>query len=153
MMNRLFLLDTAAGTFNKKEKILYFLLLLFFFALYMPGIDLLYNVCMWLLFVYSFFFNTAAEKWELLKKRRGIILIMVFFLLNCLSALLSDNMKEGISWVGIRISFLIFPLAIGSIFINRLLKERILYGFVVATCCAATLCLLHAVTLAVRRKY
>ena len=149
MTKRLLLEDPAAAIFNRKEKNLYFLLVFFFFALYMPGINWLYNVGMWVLFVYSFFYNTPAEKLALLKKRKAVVLLMAFFLLNCISALLSENVKEGISWVGIRISFLVFPLAIGSIFIGRLLKERILYGFVFATCAAGVLCLAYAVKRAV----
>jgi O-antigen ligase len=145
MIKKLFLTDTTTAIFNKKERVLYFFLFAFFFALYMPGITWLYNVCMWLIFVYSFFFNTPAEKWELLKKRSPIILIMVFFLLNCLSALFSENVKEGISWAGIRISLLAFPLSLGSIFISQLLKERILFAFVVATCSAGALCLVYAI--------
>ena len=145
MIRTLFLADAGAGIFNRKEKILYFFFLFFFFALYMPGADWLYNVGMWMLFVYSFFFNRVTEKWAILRKRRAMLLLLVFFLLNCASALLSDDIKEGISWVGIRISFLIFPVAIGSIFIGRLLKERILWGFVIATCTAAALCIIYAV--------
>jgi len=115
----------------------------------MPGINWLYNVAMWALFVYSFFYNTVTEKLALLKQRRAVLLLIAFFLLNCVSALLSENIKEGISWVGIRISFLIFPVAIGSIYFGRLLKERILYGYVFATCTAAVLCLVYAVKRAV----
>jgi len=74
-----------------------------------------------------------------------MLLLILFFLYNCASAVLSENTKEGISWVGIRIGFIVFPLAIGSIFIKRLLKERILFGFVVATTCAGAVCLCHAV--------
>lgn len=144
-MNKLLLADPAAALFTRKEKALYLLLVLFFFALYMPGIDWLYNVCMWALFVFSFFFNTLANKWNLLKNRKAILLMIVFFLLNCASALFSDNLTEGISWVGIRISFLAFTVAIGSIYITRELKERVLYGFVVATCAAAALCLVHGI--------
>lgn len=148
IMKTLFLSDAMAAAFTKKERTFYFLLLFFFFALYMPGVDWLYNVGMWLIFVGSFFYNTPREKWEILKKRKAVLLLIVFFLLNFASGLLSHNSKEGISWIGIRISFLVFPVAIGSVFISQLLKERILLAFVVATCCAATLCIVHASILA-----
>ncbi|MEP6746300.1 MAG: O-antigen ligase family protein [Bacteroidota bacterium] len=151
MNGTIFLADTQAEIFEKKEKVLYFIFLLFFFALYMPGIDWLYNAGMWLIFVYSFFFNSLNEKWKLLKKREAILFIILFFLLNCTSALLSNNIKEGISWAGIRISIFIFPLALGTIYISQLLKERILLGYVVATCIAASCCLLHGIIRAVAR--
>ena len=148
-MKKLFLVDTAAVDFTKKEKAFYFIMLFFFFALYMPGVTWLYNVGMWMIFVGSFFYNTLQEKWDILKKRKAVLLLIAFFLLNCASGLLSENIQEGISWIGFRISFLIFPFAIGSIFISQLLKERLLLGFVIATCAAATLCIVHAAILAV----
>src|SRR4051794_2909195 len=108
MKEALFLQDAPAASFSKKDKTLYFLCLLFCFAVYAPGIDWLYNVCMWLLFGYSFVLNTPTEKWRLLKTRPSMLAIILFFLLNCCSAVLSDNLKEGISWVGIRLSLLVF---------------------------------------------
>ncbi|MEO5683247.1 MAG: O-antigen ligase family protein [Chitinophagaceae bacterium] len=143
-MKKLLLYDSAAGTFTRREKNLYFLLLFFFFAMYMPGISWLYNAAMWMIFVYSFFFNMMAEKWAMLRKRKEILFMILFFFLNCAGALLSENVKEGISWVGIRVSLFVFPVALGSIYLKQLVKERALYGLVIATCCAAAFCLIHA---------
>ncbi len=137
-MNTLLLRDFSAQVLTSKEKILYFLLLFFFFALYMPGISWLYNVAMWFFFVYSFFFNTLTEKWALLKRRQEIMLIISFFLLNLISALLSFNQKEGIAFAGFRIALLVIPLAIGTLYIKPILKDRIIFAFAVATTCAAT---------------
>lgn len=133
----LFLRDAEALLLDKKEKIFYFLLLLFVFSLYTPGITWMYNVCMWLFFVYSFFFNSLAQKWVVLKKRKEIMIIILFFLLNLLSAFLSTNKKEGISFTGIRLSLLAIPLAIGTVYIKNLLKHRLIFGFAVATTVAA----------------
>lgn len=72
-MKILFLQDTSALQLDKKEWILFFLLLIFFFSLYMPGITLLYNVSMYF-FCVQLFFNSIAEKW-LLKKKKELILI------------------------------------------------------------------------------
>jgi len=141
MLKGLFLRDTITPGFDKKEKTLYFLLLFFFIALYIPGITWLYNVAMWLFFVYSFFFNSISQKWQLLKQRKEILLMMTFLLLNAISALLSNNQHEGISFLGIRISLFVIPLALGSIYIKALLKERLIAGFAMVTSCAATGCL------------
>lgn len=73
-----------------------------------------------------------------------MLLLILFFLLNVASGLLSLNVKSGVAWIGIRISFIVFPLAIGSILIGKLLKERLLFGFVIATVCAALLCIGYA---------
>ena len=144
-MKSLFLLDKSALVLNKKERILYFLLIIFFFSLYIPGMPWLYNFFIWLFFVYSFFFNSISEKWMLLRKRKEIIIMILFFLLNCLSALLSENRKEGISLIGIRISLFIVPVAIGTLYIKNILKERLVFGFAVATTCATFFSLLWAI--------
>ena len=136
-MKTLFLKDINALIFDKKEKLLYFVLLLFFFSLYAPGISWLYNVCMYIFFVYSFFYNSISEKWVLLKQRKEIILILCFFLLNLISALLSKNFQEGIGMLGIRISLAFITFGIGTIFIKKFLKERIIFGFAFATTTAA----------------
>jgi O-antigen ligase len=141
MLKGLFLRDVYATGFDKKEKTLYFLLLFFFAALYMPGVTWLYNVAMWLFFVYSFFFNSMSQKWKLLQQRKEILLMMAFLLLNAASALLSNNQHEGISFLGIRISLIVIPFAIGSIYINGQLKDRLIAGFATVTACAALGCL------------
>ncbi|MBC7423140.1 MAG: O-antigen ligase family protein, partial [Ferruginibacter sp.] len=136
-MKILFLQDADSIPLSKKERILYFLLLIFFFAIYMPGITWLYNVLMWIFFAYSFFFNSLKDKWAILKNGKEIMLILIFFLLNLGSALLSANQKEGISFAGIRLSLLIIPVAIGTIYIKPILKERLIFAFAVATAFAA----------------
>ena len=145
-MKTLFLLDTYSYQFNKRERWLYFILLSFFFSLYMPGITWVYNVLMYVIFVYSFFYNSLAEKWLLIKHRADIILIIIFFLLNCVSALISNNLKVGISFVGLRISLLVLPVAIGSIYIRKDLKDRLIFAFAVATSFAAFGCLLWSIS-------
>jgi len=140
-MKILFLQDLHGLLFNKKDRIFYFLLLFFFFSIYAPGITWLYNVSMWLFFVYCFFYNTIAQKWTILKSRKEILLIIIFFLLNCVSALLSTNQSEAWSFVGIRLNLLALPIAIGTIVINNNLKERLILGFAVATTFAAISCL------------
>lgn len=133
----LLLRDAGALLLNKKERILYFLLLIFFFTMYMPGVTWLYNIFVWPFFLYSFFFNSFSEKWQLLKQRKEIWVIILFFLLNCISAFFSENQKEGISWVGLRLNLLVIPFAIGTLYIRQPLKERIIFGFAFATACAA----------------
>jgi O-antigen ligase len=147
-MKKILLQDVDSEVLNKKEKNLYFLLLFFFFSLYMPGISWLYNVSMWSLFMYSFFFNSISEKWALLKKRKEIIIMILFFLINFLSAVVSENKKYGIALVGFRISLIIVPIAIGTLCIKNILKERLIFGFAVATTCAAVLSLLWSSWLA-----
>ncbi len=144
-MKTLLLKDAEALALNKKERILYFLLLGFFFALYAPGYDWTNNVMVWVVFLYSFFYNTIKEKWAILKSRKALLVIMVFYLFNCTSGLLSKNFGEGVSMIGLRIGLFVFPVAIGSIYLPTILKQRLLLGFAVATSSGAIGCLLFGI--------
>ena len=151
MWRALLLKDRDAALLYSNEKRLYAVLSFFFLALYVPGVSWLYNAGMWMLFVCSFFHNPLSEKISLLKRRPALLLMIAFFLLNCVSALLSDNIEEGISWVGIRLSLLIFPLCIGSLYIRNLLKQRIILSFSAAVTVAAAGSLFWGVWRAVRQ--
>ena len=131
----------SPGAIHGKEKALYILSLAFFFSLYMPVLHWLYNALMWMLVAFSFYFNTLREKWALLKQRKAMLLMMLFFLLNLLSALLSRDVAEGISWVGIRLSLFAFPLAWGSISLSSNLKNKLLGAYILATTAGAAMCL------------
>jgi O-antigen ligase len=141
-MKQLLLLDAASGGFTKKEKILYFLILFFFLTLYNPFWTVLNNISLWLIFLYSFFVNPFSQKIQLLKQRKEVMLLLLFFLFNVASAFFSANIKAGISWTGIRIALFALPLAFGTIYIRPLVKERIIYGFASSTALAALGCLL-----------
>lgn len=135
-------MDSGAFSFDKKEKTLYFLILFFFAALYVPGITWLYNVGMWILFVYSFFFNSLRAKWNILKQRKEMLIMMSFFLLNGISTLFSKNQNEGLAFFGYRLSLFVIPFAIGSIYIKTHLKDRLILGFATTTTVAAIGCFL-----------
>ncbi|MEI9955189.1 MAG: hypothetical protein WDM90_02535 [Ferruginibacter sp.] len=66
-------------------------------------------------------------------------------MLNAASAILSHNQKAGISYLGIRISLFAIPLAIGSIYIKKELKDRIIAAFAIATTVAAIGCLVWGI--------
>ncbi|MDE3250464.1 MAG: O-antigen ligase family protein [Bacteroidota bacterium] len=100
---------------SQREKWLYYLLLFFFMALFVPGITWLYNAAMWLIFLYSFRFSTVAEKWAALRSRKGLQWLLLFFTINLISGFFSHNRQESLSWIGIRISLLVFPFALGTI--------------------------------------
>lgn len=144
-LKTLLLQDINANSLTKKEMKLYFVLLLFFFSLYTPGINWFYNVCMYVLFIYSFFYNPLSEKWFLLKKRKEILIILSFFFLNLISALLSKNIQEGVGMLGLRVSIAFIPFAIGSIYINKILKARIIFSFAFATATSSVGILIYGI--------
>jgi len=143
-------MDKGSVLLDKRDRTLYFFLLFFFATLYTPVTPVPNGVCMWLLFVYTFFYSSFSEKWQLLKQRKEIIIILLFYLLNCISGLLSENRHEGISWMGIRIALFAMPFAIGTIYIKPALKERLLYAFATVTAIAAIASLVWGVIRSVR---
>src|ERR1700712_2538700 len=96
----------AKGFDSEMEMGLYAVLFFFFLSLYVPKVTWLYNVAMWLIFVYSFLMNSLCEKKMMLFRRPELWLMMLFFLLNGVSALLSANQTFGIHTLGKRLSLL-----------------------------------------------
>ena len=112
--------------FNTKEKIIYLFIAFFFLTLYLPSLPVINNIFIALIFVYSFFYNSIPEKIRLLKERKTVLLMILFYFLHLISAFFSSNKDEAIRLLGIRIPLLMFPISIGLIFIRQELKERIL---------------------------
>lgn len=137
--------DPSEGLTNcsAKEKGLYYLLLFFFVALFVPGITWLYNAAMWLIFLYSFGFNTMPRKWAALRSRKGLQWLLLFYLLNLVSGVFSHNQQESLSWAGIRISLFVFPFALGTIDIRPAFFRLIIRSFsqIIAGVAAITLLL------------
>ena len=145
MLRFLLLKDKQADDASGKEKYLYSLFFLFFIAIYFPPLTWVYNLLMWVIFVYSFSFNRLSDKIKWLLARTDMLLIILFFLFNVISALFSINFKSGLSTVGIRLSLFLFALSIGSIYISQAFKERVIFLFAFITTVAACGCLLSAI--------
>jgi O-antigen ligase len=144
-MNQTSAAHNNPATFTRKEKTLCFLVVLFFLILYNPFKEQIGVIGMWPIFVYSFMFNTPAQKMALLKKNRGLILLLLFFILNLLSILWSENKKEAFSWLGIRLALFVLPVALGTLSIRPQVRERIICLFAFCTTIAALGCLLRAI--------
>lgn len=136
--------DGEESRLSSKERMLCSLLVFFIAALFIPGLTWLYNVGMWVLFVAGFYLATPAQKWTAIRSQRSLQWLLLFFLVNLVSALLSHNLEEGISWLGIRISLLVFPLAIGTLSIRPVVFYRMILYFSLVISAAALLALVVA---------
>jgi O-antigen ligase len=143
-MKALLLLDFTGKVFSKKEKILYWLLSAFFISLFLPEMPVVNNVLIIAVVVDCFFFNSLAEKAQLLRSRKEISLMVLFYLLQVISALLSTNKEEATVMLVRRLPLLIFPLCIGLVYIREELKDRILLSYCFFTTIASVVCLLYA---------
>ncbi len=147
-MRYLLLLDPAQD-FARKEKWLYALIAGFFLSFYLPSWPVVNNCFIGAIFISAFFYNALEEKFSLLKQRPAILLMILFYLMHVVSALISQNRQEGISYLGMRIPLLMFPLAFGSIHIREALRNRILLVYSIISTLAALVCLITACAMSV----
>jgi O-antigen ligase len=144
-MNAFFLLDQTGKTFAKKEKLLYFLLAALVVSFFLPDMPVVGNIFIGAIMFHSFFYNSWAEKKQLLLQRKGIFLMLIFFLFNIVSAFISANLQEGMSMLVLRLPLLIFPLCIGLIYIREELKDRFLIAFCLLTTLMGLVCMIYSI--------
>src|SRR5450432_1344524 len=125
-MRSFVLVDPRGMAFSRNEKILYFEVAAFFISLFLPGMPVINNIFTGIILLHSFFYNTLAAKKQLLRQRKAILFMLLFFLFHIVSALLSVNRQEAMRLLAMRIPLLIFPLSMGLIAIREELKDRIL---------------------------
>ncbi|WP_191906992.1 O-antigen ligase family protein [Adhaeribacter soli] len=125
-----------------KEKILLALISLFFLTLFFSELTTINVIITGALTVFCFTWNTFREKVQLLKTRKFISVMLLFFSWEVISVLLSDNTGRGLHYLKLHLPLLLLPLSVGSIALRPLLKERILLSFAVITSIVCLLCLL-----------
>lgn len=135
-------MDEQAGLLNKKEKWLYGLITAFLLTLYLPHIPVITNIIFGGIAVFSFFYNSWDDKKRLLRQRKDVLIILLFYLLHIISAFLSDNKKEGFSYLVLRLPLLAFVLVLGWVYINQTLKERILVAYAIITTLVLLFCII-----------
>jgi O-antigen ligase len=144
-MKALFLKDEQAGLLTIKDKILYVLVALFLVTFYLPHIPSVNNVVIGLMALFSFFYNSFREKYALLRQRKEIPLMVLFYIWHIVSALVSENVAEGFSWVVLRMPLLVFPVIIGLLYIKQALKERLLLLYAMITTLTMVVCTIWSV--------
>lgn len=142
-MRSLFLKDDQAGLLTVKDKILYVLVGIFLISFYPNHMDVVNVIALALLSTYCFFiYQSFREKFHLLRKRKEVAAMALFYILHVISAFLSADRAEGFSWVVIRMPLFVFPVSLGLVFIKQALKERILFAYAVITTITMLVCIL-----------
>lgn len=124
-----------------KEKILFALILVFLTTLFLPWFKLANILAAILLTVYAFFLNSWREKWHLLKERKHLQWMLLFFIMVVVSVLLSSNFKRGLRYLDPRLPLAYFPISIGLLYLRKEFKEKILLGFAWLTTLIMLFCL------------
>ena len=144
-MRSILLLDPEAKIFSIKEKALYFLFAAFFISLALPDMPVVQNVVIGGIILLSLFYNSFSEKGRLLKERKEILLMILFYVLHLISAFFSANRQEAVTMLALRLPLLVFPLTIGLLYIREGLKERILLSFCIIVTLTSAACLAYAI--------
>lgn len=130
---------------TRKENIIYYLFLLFFVVLFWAHTDVLNGIVIGVLLLCGILYNPIKEKWTLLKERKHMVFMLLFFVMLGVSLYLSDNTSRGFRYLDTRLALFYFPVAIGLIYISKSFKEKILMGFAVITTIACFVCLCYSI--------
>ncbi len=130
---------------TRKEKILLSLVLFFFATLFFPWVNVLNIIAASLLAIYAFTINTWKEKWLLLKERKYLQVMLLFFIVIVISVILSSNVHKALRYLDPRLPLAYFPLSIGLLHLNTNVKHKILVGFAWLTTIAMVVVLTYGI--------
>src|SRR5215218_4323281 len=124
-----------------KEKLFFVLILLFLFTLFFPKLTLLTILATAAVVGYSLVFSSFKEKWLLLKSRRHLQGMLLFFAWIIISVLLSENFKNGLRFLDSRLALFYFPLCIGSLQLRKNFRDTVLLACALLTTIMSLVCL------------
>ncbi len=146
---------------NKKENILFGLILFFIATLALPWLKLASIFSAIFLGFYSFFFNDLElfpsigfkagmkqlfrNKRLMLKDRRYVQWMVLFVAIVIVSVFSSFNRHAGLRYLDPRLPLVYFPVSVGLMNIQRATRDRILLGFAWLTVAVMLLCLGDAI--------
>ena len=85
--------------------------------------------------------DSFNQKWRLLKERKYLLWMFLFFIMVVISVFLSSNFHKGLRYMDPRLPLAYFPLSVGLLQLKKEFKEKILLGFAWLTTSIMLLCL------------
>jgi O-antigen ligase len=144
-MRSILLLDPAAKIFSLRERLLYFGIAAFFISLFLPDMPVINNVIIGGVVLISLFYNPFSEKVRLLRERKEIGLMILFYILHLISGFFSKNHHEALTMLALRAPLLVFPVSIGLIYVREELKDRILLAFIIIVTLTSVVCMIYSI--------
>jgi O-antigen ligase len=136
---------TYAENMNKKEKIFFILIQLFFLTLLLPYNDLISGFITGGLLLSCLLYDPVRQKIALFKERKHIWWMMFFFAWMVVSLFSSSNKEEILPTMDPRLALGYLPVAIGLVNLRKGFKEIIMLGFAVLTTLMCLACLIMSV--------
>ncbi|HEY0059445.1 MAG TPA: O-antigen ligase family protein [Flavisolibacter sp.] len=124
-----------------KEKVLYVLLLLLFCTFFYAYTDTPNGILIGCLILCGLIYSSPRDKWRVLKERRHIWFMLLYFLMLGLSLFYSDNQGRGFRYLDTRLALFYFPVGIGLLELSKAFKEKVMLGLAVITTVACAFCL------------
>lgn len=124
-----------------KEKILYGFILFFLVVIFFPRLQILNIIATASLVIYSFSLSSFKDKWQAIKERKHLQLMLLFFVIIIASAVLSENVKDALRYIDPRTPLLYFPLTIGVLQSDAKFRRKVLISFAVITTIITAFCL------------
>ncbi|MES1218162.1 MAG: O-antigen ligase family protein [Bacteroidota bacterium] len=134
----------SADSMNKKEKILFVLMQLFFLSLLLPYNDVVSGFITGGLLLSCLLFNSVKEKIKLFKERKHLWWMLLFFIWMVISLFTSKNRQEIFPTFDPRVPLGYLPAAIGLISLRKDFIEKVLLGLAGVTTLICAACLIAA---------
>ena len=130
---------------NKKEKILFILIQLFFLTLLLPYNDIVSGIITGGLLLCCILYDSFREKIALFKERKHLHWMMFFFTWMIISLFSSGNKHEIFPTLDSRLMLGYLPVTMGLVNLRKGLKERIMLGMAVITSMICLACLIMSI--------
>jgi len=131
-----FFLPTKNEIDHKANFIAYYALLVYILSLFSEFIPVITNVMMGCI-VAAAIVSMRKGFFQSIQRNKAIVGIVIFYLLQIISLLLSDNMKDGFKTLSNTVPFLLFGIAFCFIEFEQQTWNRILHFFALSTTIAS----------------
>lgn len=136
-MKTIFFLPEKNEIDTRVHLFVYYILLIYIVSLFSEYIPVITNVSMVLVFASSLFLAFKKGAIRLFKESKVLWGIILFFLLQVISVLVSDNQNEGFRLISSNVPLLLFAISFCFLDFNQRTWNRLLYFFAVTTTIAS----------------
>ncbi|MGQ0828584.1 MAG: hypothetical protein ACT4ON_09335 [Bacteroidota bacterium] len=137
---------------NKINLVLYFTILIYIVSLFLKDAPVISNALIAFIFLLSLFSASGSSYKQRIVNNKISFGIVIFYLYQILSVVLSDNIKSGFSILLLRLPLLILPLAFCFIDFERRTWNKILLFYAVVTTVASIIGFAFGVYLSIKEN-
>lgn len=118
---------------SKLNRVLYFIILSYIVSLFIKDAPVVTNILMVAIFLFSLISISKENFFNSLKKNKAIIGIALFFFIQVLSMLYSEDKKEGVALLVRRLPLLLLPISFFFINYKKVIWDKIALFYAVST--------------------